>query len=122
MKLVDTHLLGSYKSALLATVTLLLTATTAFASGLTVGGAILPPGSRQVGQNRFKSPSSYAETLNFYSKQYKSNPRKTVASQPGMRAVHIVNEGKGDWEGLNIYELEGETRIFVLLRQKPEKK
>ena len=31
----------------------------------------------------------------------------------------INNSGKGEWEGLNIYELDGETRIFVLTKDPP---
>jgi hypothetical protein len=58
--------------------------------------------------------------LTFYGKQYKTNPRKTIVNQPGIRAVHIVNDGKGDWDGLNVYEYEGETRIYVVPRDKPK--
>jgi hypothetical protein len=115
--LVDRLLRRGYKGARFATLMLLM-AVPARAAPLTVKGAILPSGSRQVGENRYRSPSNYADTLTFYGRQYKTNPRKTIVNQPGIRAVHIVNDGKGDWEGLNIYELGGETRIFVVLREK----
>ena len=79
-------------------------------------GAVLPTGAHQVGKDRYQSPSGYAETLKFYSKVYSLEhyPRKPVADLPGVRAVHLVNGGRGEWESLNIYELNGSTRIFVL--------
>jgi hypothetical protein len=81
-------------------------------------GAMLPSGSREVGKDRFQSPSPYAETLKFYWKVYGDHfPRKTIADLPGIRAVHISNPGHGGWEGLNVYELNGVTRIFVLPRE-----
>lgn len=86
-----------------------------------VKGAVLPNGSQQVGEDRYKSPSSYAGTLTWAGKQYKSNPRKPIVNQPGIRGVHIVNtSGKGEWEGLNIYELDGETRIYVVSKDPPK--
>jgi hypothetical protein len=83
-----------------------------------VHGAILPNGAHQVGKDRYQSPSAFAETLKFYSKVYSVEhyPRKAVADLPGVRAIHIVNGGHGDWDGLNIYEYNGVTRIFVLPR------
>ena len=126
MRPVRTHLLDSpathrYKAALFAAGAVLLWASIALAAkDLTVRGAILPAGSQQVGEDRFRSPSNYADTVQFYSKIYKTNPRKTIINQPGIRAVHIVNDSKGEWEGLNVYELEGETRIFVVFRDTPK--
>jgi hypothetical protein len=83
-----------------------------------VHGAIVPNGAHQVGKDRYQSPSGYAETLKFYSKVYSVEhyPRKAVADLPGVRAIHLVNGGHGDWDGLNIYEFNGVTRIFVLPR------
>ncbi len=81
-------------------------------------GAILPTGAHQVGKDRYQSPSGFGETMKFYSKVYSVEhyPRKSIADLPGVRAVHLFNEGRGDWEGLNIYELNGSTRIFVIPR------
>lgn len=119
---VDTLFGGRYKAARFLMWALLAAPVTARAGGATVvKGAVLPPGSQQVGEDRYKSPSSYADTLTFYSKQYRNNPRKSIVNQPGVRAIHLVNDGKGDWEGLNIYELDGETKIFVVARE-PQRK
>lgn len=89
---------------------------------LVVKGATLPSGSQQVGVDRYKSPSNYKDTLTWLDKQYKSNPRKTIVNQPGIRGIHIVNDSRaGEWEGLNVYELDGETRIFIVARELPSK-
>jgi hypothetical protein len=113
---VDIGVCSRYKAALFFLGALLVAAPPALAGNLVVRGAVLPPGSQQVGEDRYKSPSNYADTLTFYSKLYKGNPRKPIVNQPGIRGVHLVNDGKGDWDGLNIYELEGETKIFVVPR------
>lgn len=117
---VDTRFGGRYKAALIFLWALLAAPAPARAGSAAVKGAVLPPGSQQVGEDRFKSPSNYADTLTFYSKQYRNNPRKSIVNQPGIRAVHLVNDGRGDWEGLNIYELDGETKIFVVARDSPK--
>ena len=46
--------------------------------------------------------------------------RRPIADQPGSRALHIENPEPraGQWDGLNVYELKGEVRVFVLLRGK----
>ncbi|HUB08067.1 MAG TPA: hypothetical protein VMB50_13750 [Myxococcales bacterium] len=88
------------------------------ASEKTVHGAILPGGSREVGEDRYRSPEAFEETLKFYAKTYSQEryPRRRIADLPGVRAIHLENPGHGGWDGLNIYELNGETRIFVLAR------
>ena len=104
----------SYIAALVFVV-LALWAAPAVAGGTSAArGAQLPPGCTQVGEDRYRSPSKYDDVLKWFDKQYKTNPRKPIVNQPGIRAKHIVNDSRaGDWEGLNVYELEGETRIFV---------
>lgn len=86
-------------------------------------GALLPNGAHEVGKDRYQSPSPYAETVKFYSKIYSTEhyARRAIADLPGVRAVHIDNPGRGGWEGLNIYELNGVTRIFVLAREQAPK-
>ena len=96
----------------------------ATAAEKTVHGAILPGGSREVGQDRYRSPDGFEETLKFYAKAYswEHYPRQHIAELPGVRAIHLANPNRsGGWEGLNIYELNGETRIFVLARSQPAK-
>ena len=84
-----------------------------------VAGAVLPDGARPVAENRYRAERTYEETLRFYKSVYPPTryPTKTIASLPGVRAVHIDNpEARpGTWEGLNVYEAHGETRVFVLV-------
>src|SRR5512147_780074 len=95
-----------------------------------VAGATLPDGARQIEPGRYRVERSYEEALRFFRSAYPPGryPRKPIANQPGIRAVHIQNpEARpGGWEGLNVYELRGETRVYVLVAppeaKKPPKK
>ena len=84
-------------------------------------GAQLPDGAEKVAENRYRSPKSWDETLRFYRQSYPPRyTRRTIADQPGVKAVHIDNPDAkpGSWDGLNIYEAKGEVRIFVLVKRK----
>ena len=84
-----------------------------------VAGAALPDDARQVEPGRYRVGRSYEDALKFFKAVYPPGrfPRKPIANQPGIRAVHIQNpEARpGTWEGLNVYEIRGETRVFVLV-------
>ncbi len=85
------------------------------------GGAIVPDDSVRIGENRYRSPRSYEETLKFYRGVYGPRySRRPIADTPSVKAVHIENPDAkpGQWEGLNVYELKNEARIFVLVRKK----
>ena len=85
------------------------------------GGATVPDESVKIGENRFRSPRSYEETLKFYRAVYGPRyTRRPIADMPGVKAVHIENPDAkpGQWEGLNVYELKSEARIFVLVKTK----
>jgi hypothetical protein len=105
-----------YKAALAAAVALVATGA---ARAEKVAGAALPDGARRVELNRYRIDRSYEDALKFFRSVYPPGrfPRKPIANQPGIRAVHIQNpEARpGTWEGLNVYELRGETRVFVLV-------
>jgi len=101
--------------------------TQALAKDLIVKGAQLPGGCQQVGEDRYKSPSNWRDTMQWFldgpRATYKGYPRSWIVNQPGIRGIHIVNNsGKGEWEGLNIYELDNETRIFVVSKDPPAAK
>jgi hypothetical protein len=84
-----------------------------------VAGALLPDGAVKVAENRYRVPRDYEETLKFFRQTYGARyTRRPIADQPGVKAVHIENPDArpGQWEGLNVYELKGETRVFVLLK------
>ena len=85
------------------------------------GGATVPDESVKIGENRFRSPRSYEETVKFYRGVYGPRyTRRPIADTPAVKAVHIENPDAkpGQWEGLNVYELRSEARIFVLVRKK----
>ncbi|MGC4122396.1 MAG: hypothetical protein QM765_49005 [Myxococcales bacterium] len=112
-----------YKAALVFGAWLLMAAPVAAADGVVVKGAVLPGGSQQVGEDRYKSPSNWKDTLTWIEKKYPKStyPYKTIVNQPGIRGFHIVNvDKKGEWEGINVYELDGETRFFVVSRDPPK--
>lgn len=88
---------------------------------LRVAGAALPDGAEKVAENRYRVPKSYDETVRFYKQIYPARyTRRPIADRPGVKAVHIDNPEPhpGQWEGLNVYELKGEVRVFVLLKGK----
>lgn len=85
-----------------------------------VAGAVLPDEVQQVEQLRYRvEKKTYEETLKFYKAVYPPAkfPRRPIANQPGLRAVHIENPDPkpGAWDGLNVYEIQGETKVFVLV-------
>ncbi|MBI5069629.1 MAG: hypothetical protein HZB56_15455 [Deltaproteobacteria bacterium] len=84
-----------------------------------VAGAAIPDDARLVEPNRYKLEKSYDDALKYYKAIYPpaKYPRRPIANQPGLKAVHIENpEARpGGWEGLNVYDIRGETRVFVLV-------
>ena len=92
------------------------------AAEVRVAGALLPEGAEKVAENRYRSPKSWDETIRFYRQTYPGAryARRPIADQPGVKAVHIDNPDArpGLWEGLNVYELKGEVRVFVLVKGK----
>ncbi|MDC0715064.1 hypothetical protein POL68_41840 [Stigmatella sp. ncwal1] len=92
-----------------------------------INGAQLPDGARKVGENRYRAPGDYEETLKYYRTVYPAGTfsRKAIVNQPGVKAVHIVNPSGKNFEGLNIYEANEEVRIYIvpaLAAAKPAKK
>jgi hypothetical protein len=84
-----------------------------------VAGAILPDEVERIGENRYRVLKSYDETLRFFRGIYPARyVRRPIANTPAVKAVHIENPDAkpGQWEGLNVYELKNETRIFVLVK------
>jgi len=84
-----------------------------------VAGAILPDDARAIEPNRYRIDRSFDDTLKFFKTVYPvaKYPRRTIVNQPGLKAVHIDNPDAkpNSWDGLNVYEFGGETRVFVLV-------
>jgi hypothetical protein len=110
-----------YKAALIGA-TALLAGLPGSALAEKVAGAVLPDGAVKVGDGRYEVPRNYEETLKFFRQVYGPGKfrRRPIADQPTVKAVHIENPDArpGQWEGLNVYELKGVTRVFVLLKKK----
>ena len=81
-------------------------------------GAKLPEFASQVGKHRFRVSTSMEAVLKFYAAAYPppTYARIRIAAQPNVRAFHIQNPHpkKGGWAGMNVYETQGEIRIFVV--------
>ena len=107
-----------YKAALAA----LLVAFPGVSLAEKVAGLTLPDDARRIGENRYQVDRKYDELLRHFRTALPPGkyPRRPIADQPGVKAVHIENpEAKpGSWEGLNLYELKGETRLFILVKVK----
>ena len=109
--------LPRYKAAL----AVIFLAAPALAWAEKVAGAVLPDEAVKVGENRYRIPKSYEETLKFFKAVYGPRyTRRPVADTPTVKAEHIENPDAkpGQWEGLNVYELKNETRVFVLVKPK----
>jgi hypothetical protein len=119
--MLDVTFRARYKAALAAVCLL----APAAALAERVAGAALPDEARAVEPNRYRIEKSYEDTLKFFKAVYPPAKyrRTAIVNQPGIKAVHIANpEGKpGGWDGLNVYELRGETRVFVLVSPKERK-
>jgi hypothetical protein len=91
-----------------------------------VAGALLPDDAVTVGEMRYQTQKSWEETLKFFRSLYGPGKytRRPIADQPALKAIHIENPDArpGGWEGLNVYEAKGQTRIFVLVKPKPPPK
>jgi hypothetical protein len=108
-------LLTRYKAALAAVVL----AVPGAALADKVAGAILPDDAVKIGENGYRIPKSYEDTLKFYRGIYSGRyVRRPIADTPAVKAVHIENPDArpGQWEGLNVYELKNEARVFVLVK------
>ena len=95
-----------------------------FAGGANAGtykGVQLPDGAAPVGENRYRAPEDYDGTLRYYRQVYSPGTYrwKAIVDQPGVKAIHIELEKVKGVEGLNIYEANGEVRIFVVPAPEP---
>src|SRR6478752_3747435 len=83
-------------------------------------GFTLPGGAVRVDDDRYRLPQNWEEAQRWYRNVYPpaKYPRRTLPSQSGVKAIHIVNPRSNDeWEGVNLYELgKGEVRAFILAR------
>ena len=101
---------------------LLLVAALLAAEGFRARGFILPDGAVKIDDDRYRLPNPWDETVRFYRRAYPPAkfPRRTLHSQTAVRAMHIENPERGEWEGVNLYEAgRGEVRVFILTPAQP---
>jgi len=87
------------------------------AGGFQARGFWLPDGAVKVDEDRYRLPQPWDDAVKFYKATYPPAkfPRRTLRNQSGVRAMHIGNSVKGEWEGANLYETpRGEVRVFVM--------
>lgn len=81
----------------------------------------LAPGAHALKEpGRYQATRSYEETLDFYRRLFNQTGGvrwRNIVNLPGIKAKHVASlRNKTRWEGLNIYEKQGDVRIYVLLR------
>ena len=88
--------------------------------GFKARGFILPDGAVKIDDDRYRLPGPWDESVKFYRRAYPPGkyPRRTLHSQTAVRAMHIENPDRSEWEGVNLYEAgRGEVRVFILAPQ-----
>ena len=80
------------------------------------------PYAKKIGEHRFRSPRTYDDTLTYYRKIFVGDPKvafEKIVNTSRIRGMHLKNKVVGGrWEGLNIYEHNGQTVIFVVFSDK----
>ncbi|MCC6807949.1 MAG: hypothetical protein IT381_11035 [Deltaproteobacteria bacterium] len=99
--------------------------------GERVYGAPIVPNARKIEDARYVSPRNYDDTIEFYEKLYKGSGAirfRAIINAPSVKAVHLQNlkPTPGNWVGINIYEINNQTRLFVVrgdgAKAEPKKK
>jgi hypothetical protein len=113
-------------TAFLPALALSLTAVVSRGTEFKVHGVTLPNGAVRIGsdENRYRLQESLEAALKWYKGLYRPEKylRKLIVNQPGIKAIHIENpDPKGEWEGFNLYTYQGETRIYILGRERTER-
>lgn len=109
------------RTTLLIAVLVSLFGTVAQAANTGSLGVSLPNGAVRISENRFRLPEGLESTLKWYKSVYSPEryKRKLIVNQPGLKAYHVSNpDPKSEWDGFNVYSYQGETRLYVLSRQK----
>ena len=78
-------------------------------------------GAKMIEKGRYSCPSNYNETLMNYRRMLRNSGGgfkwRTIIHQNNLKAKYLENTRKNSkWAGINIYEYNGETRIFVVPR------
>lgn len=81
-------------------------------------GVVLDDDYHKIGEDRFRSKEDWEKTIRFFRSNYGGKPGyvwNLVDTPPKVKAVHIENtHPRRTWEGINIYETNGEVYIYVI--------
>ena len=71
-------------------------------------------------EGRYRLRHSYEDAVAYYQRKFKRTRGirwHTIVHHPGIKAKHIECRRKNTlWEGINIYDIRGEVRLFVIPR------
>jgi hypothetical protein len=94
-------------------------------AAIKVHGAAVDDNAKKVGESRFRSAEDWEKTIRFYRNVYGGKAGivwSTIDTPPKVKAIHIANTlPKRTWEGINVYETNGDIFIYVIPAS-PEKK
>jgi hypothetical protein len=101
----------------LAFAALLLGTAAVAAEGFKARGFVLPDGAVKIDEDRYRLTQPWDEAVRFYRRAYPPGKftRRTLHNQSAVRAMYIENPEHGEWEGVNLYEVRGEVRVFILV-------
>ena len=75
-------------------------------------------------RGRYRSARTFQETLDFYRRLFNQTGGvrwRNVVNLPGIKAKHVDSlRNRTRWEGINIYEKQGEVRVYVIRRDVSE--
>lgn len=87
-------------------------------AAIKVHGAVVDDAAKKLSDGRFRSAEDWEKTIRFYRNVYGGKAGivwRTVDTPPKVKAIHIANTlPKRTWEGINIYETNGDIFIFVI--------
>ena len=71
-------------------------------------------------RGRYRAHHSYDETLEYYRRLFNQTGGvrwRNIINLPSVKARHVESlRRKTHWEGINIYEKQGDARIYVIAR------
>jgi len=83
--------------------------------------APLTPGAIALAEpGRYQSTVSFDDTITFYKRAFRRAGGvrwRSIINLPGIKAMHLQSTKlDSPWEGINIYEKQGQVRLFVIKR------
>ena len=79
---------------------------------------IVPKAKKLEETGRYESPKNFADTVKWYERSLKRQGGArwySIINSPKVRARHAASRSrKTAWQGINIYEVDGHVRIFVI--------